>query len=342
MSFKILLAFHTSSTQFAHNISDYLSTNKNMSIYLVDEKNPDKLSVRADFVKKSNAVFVILDRAFQKSLACMEIVHFAKDIKKKLYSFNINQSYVPFGALGAIISGTESGVIELYDKNSIPDTMDKIIASFNIQNIQHNENNNVIDTSRIATPSVNINFEDKEQVNVLISYHSESKNTVDLISSELKKRSILYLCEESTTGSTCVKNCKVILLIMSQGYEENYCAKAIIEKAREMDKKIVPISTTRAWKPSGWLALFLAGKLFYRIMDKEQAYKKKHEWHYCQMDSLIDEIIIATTVTKPTEDEIEQKLIKSLNSRIEDCKKKVILKFYQFKVPKMQNIPPLE
>ena len=34
--------------------------------------------------------------------------------------------------------------------------------------------------------------------------------------------------------------------------------------ARECDKTIIPVSYTRKWKPSNWLGLATAGKLFFR------------------------------------------------------------------------------
>ena len=58
---------------------------------------------------------------------------------------------------------------------------------------------------------------------------------------------------------------------MSTDYENNYAGIAIVEAARSMNKVIIPISISKAFKPASWLGLAIAGRLFYRIFDQNQA-----------------------------------------------------------------------
>jgi hypothetical protein len=344
MSFNLLVGYHSSNQTCSGKIFDYLNNSlakggqeKSINIYLITEKNPDKLSTRSEFVKKANAVLFLLNKEYQKSLECMEALHFAKDLKKPIYGMNTCETYVPFGALGGIISGTPSGVIDLFDFNSIPSVLDKIIQEFKLpvkSNDESTSNNNeiIIDIGRIATPSLTLNFIEENnsssKIDVLISYQFETQEIVDIIVSGLKTKSLSYLNEEcSSLNTSSVLNAKCLVILMSKSYEDNFNAKAIVEKARQLNKPIIPVSVTRSWKPENWLALFLAGKLFYRITSKEQAYKKKHEWHYSQIDSFLDECILATTVLSQSKNEssdiIKQKVLNALNERIEECKKKL-------------------
>ena len=49
--------------------------------------------------------------------------------------------------------------------------------------------------------------------------------------------------------------------------------RSIFEEARRLRKAIVPVMAINKWKPEDWLGLTIAGATFFRIFDKEGAYK---------------------------------------------------------------------
>lgn len=109
-----------------------------------------------------------------------------------------------------------------------------------------------------------------------------------MIADSMKQHSIEYQLEEPKTSETTrVEKANVVVMVMSQGFYETYKCRATIESARQLGKKIIPVSPSRAFKPTGWIGLLIAGKLFFRIMDKKQAYSSQHEFYNSPMDSLI-------------------------------------------------------
>jgi hypothetical protein len=329
MTFNLTIVFHGTTKMNADNIFEYLSSKSlDVKLKLVSDSQPENLSARSSILKESNALFAILNREFQNSLDCMQIIHFAKDLKKNIYGLNVNSMYVPFGALGAIICGTEAGVVELFENTDMSSVLDPILNSLGIKNSEcskiENPQTNKFDLEGKISPHIELRFSsDKHEFDILISYHSDSKHVADLLSETFESKNMRFKSEDCSLGITSIKNAKVLLLIMSKGYEENYYCRIITEMTRSFGKKIIPISTSREFKPQDWLALFLAGKLFFRIINKEQAYKKKNDFSYSQIDSLIDAVIIASTFERPQQNEAELKLIESLNRQIKDFQKKL-------------------
>jgi hypothetical protein len=306
---------------------------KPMEVHLMNESTPERLSSRADFIRNASLVIACLDRSFQRCTALLELVHFIRELKKPFYALNANRigSYVPFGALGAIVCSTDLALINVEDTDDMSGIADKIMSNYEEKVLSNSDPKAlmdmqpVMDPSRVPSAHIDIKFSQTE-AEILISYHSEeSREAVDLISSTLKSKGISHECEQTDLVAmangpgTKVKNARLIILVMSKSYEENYICRTAIETARKLSKRIIPISTSREFKPKHWLALFLAGRLFFRIMNKEQAFKRKHEWHYSQMDSLVDEIQLALSGRQFNESDAEAKLIESLNKQVEEC-----------------------
>lgn len=295
MVFNIVLVHHSSSQSLAEKAIAYLESknlNNLFSIHSITESYPSGLSQRADYVSKSQAIVALLSREFQRHSNTMDIIHFAKDCKKSIYGVNTIASYVPFGALGAIICGTKHGVLEMYTDQSISSIMNMILDSLasKINDIEGNRANQpIIDPSRIASPYIELISSKDEGSQVLILYHSETRQVVDLIADALNKKTVQFHLEEPQTSETTqVEKSQVVLMIMSQGFLETYKSRATIELARQLGKTIIPVSTSRAFKPTGWMGLLISGKLFFRVIDQKQAVSKQHEYFNSPMDSLTD------------------------------------------------------
>lgn len=157
-------------------------------------------------------------------------------------------------------------------------------------------------------------------VNVIISTHSDSLEIAKIVEEGLKNDGIECKIEETDSGLSSVTVCKVLVVIMSPGYEEDVKARLIVEKARSLELPIVPVSKTRDWKPQKWLGLMIAGVLFFRIINRKKAYEKKYDTSPIQ--DLGFEVKKALA-DKPKVDEIENSLIESLKKQIEECRTKL-------------------
>lgn len=315
MTFNIALVFHSTNQPEALKLSDHLTSNGYI-INQINEQTPERLSTRAQTIKLSECLVVITSRSFQKQDACMELIHLAKDFKKSMFAINPTWTYKPFGALGAILAGSGNSIFKAFNQDLFNQSLQSLSKELSTRQTKQNE---FIPSERLATPIINLNFIEK-QVDVLISYHSSSKNIADIIQDALTAKSVSCCSEDSSLGTTCVKSVKVVVVVMSEEYEKNYSCRFMIETARKLSKKIVPVSITRAWKPTDWLSLVIAGKLFFRIMSKEQAYSKKYD--STPINDFVIEVLTDLT-HQFSMSEREKELINYLNKRIEECKAKL-------------------
>lgn len=149
MVFNILIVHHSAIQSTAEQVVAYLNSKNgqnSFTVHSITESFPIGLSQRADYVVKSQAVIVLLNRELQRNSETMDIIHFAKDLKKRLFGLNTSSSYVPFGALGAIICGTKQGVIEMFSQQAIPSSIDMVLDSLaaNINDFEANQKNQPI------------------------------------------------------------------------------------------------------------------------------------------------------------------------------------------------------
>jgi hypothetical protein len=78
----------------------------------------------------------------------------------------------------------------------------------------------------------------------------------------------------SKPNAVCsVRKCTVFVPILSPELEQTPVCRAAFEEARRYRKPIVPVMAIEKWKPEDWLGLTIGGSKFFRIFDKESAYK---------------------------------------------------------------------
>ncbi len=78
----------------------------------------------------------------------------------------------------------------------------------------------------------------------------------------------------SKPNAVCsVRQCTVFVPILSPQLEQTAACRAAFEEARRLGKPIVPIMAIKKWKSEDWLGLTIAGTTFFRIFNKESAYK---------------------------------------------------------------------
>ncbi len=78
----------------------------------------------------------------------------------------------------------------------------------------------------------------------------------------------------SKPNATCsVAKCTVFVVVLTPQLEQTSLCQSAFEEARRLRKPIVPVIAVKKWRPKNWLGLIIAGRIFFRIFDRETAYK---------------------------------------------------------------------
>ena len=315
MPVNIALAYHSNNIDDVNKIIDGIKQIR-IEPFLISESTPVALHARSTIIQKSSLVIIIASRKFQNDMSCMELLNYAKDLKKKIIMINPNKTYRPFGSLGAIGASSELGVLQVNDD---------LLLDIGIEKILNYLSNQRPKSMKILADTADENKEDIKlthsniNANVLISYHSEAKATFDLIKEALNNKKINFIGEECSSGKTSILTSQLLVVLMSSKYEESDYGLLIVETARSKKKPIIPISISKSFKPDKWLGLVIAGKLYYRLFSKEEAYK--HFYDSTPMNNFIYSIEAGLSLANlGNRDEIE---IASLKKRIDECKSKL-------------------
>lgn len=185
---------------------------------------------------------------------------------------------MPFGPLGAIVCGTQQGFMNLSNptNDELETCLRPVIECSNKLSASEG-GKSAREDFRSPTPFVPLEFDDKSPVNVLISTHADSIEIARIVEEGLAKSELQCRVEETSSDRSSVVVCKVLVVIMSPGYEADFKARLIVEKTRSLGLPIIPVSKTREWKPQTWLGLIVAGLLFFRIFDRQKAYDVKYD-----------------------------------------------------------------
>jgi hypothetical protein len=122
----------------------------------------------------------------------------------------------------------------------------------------------------------NANLVDGENVcTALICAVDDGATVGQLIYDEFLGKNLNAAFENlSKPNAVCsVRKCTVFIPILSPQFEQTPTCRAAFEEARRLNKPIVPVMAIKAWKPEDWLGLTIAGTTFFRIFNKENAYK---------------------------------------------------------------------
>jgi hypothetical protein len=192
---------------------------KSIHVHVISEKTPERLAARAEYVKNASLIIACVDRSFQQSTPLMEIVHFIKERRTPFYALNTNTvgTFVPFGALGAIVCGTELGLISLeYDAEETKQLdcnaiVDKIMSNYEESVVRKSADKSfmqmkpIVDPSRVASAHVEVKYNAQETpaVDLLISCHSqEAQEIVQLIEGTLRGKEIKFVTEQTDVAAT--------------------------------------------------------------------------------------------------------------------------------------------
>jgi len=110
---------------------------------------------------------------------------------------------------------------------------------------------------------------------VLICTTDDGNAVAELILESLTSTQSSVIIENlSNSNATCsVAKCTVFVPVLTPQLEQISLCQAAFEQARFLNKPIVPVIAVKKWRPRGWLGLIIAGRVFFRIFDRETAYK---------------------------------------------------------------------
>lgn len=309
----IILSTHSQYKPVCTKISAALSGTE-YDVIVIDENSPQSLAVREEAVRWC-AMFVIVGSVrYQRDAYCQELANYAKTIRKPIVTILAQSNYKPSGAIGAIaVAGTT--LIDFTDDFSISiKILEKELESKawstempKPEIIDSNSTPNLFQTAR-------------KSGGVLISYQNDAAHVAELIKSVLGSAASYIHTSQNAGNDQAILTCQVFVAVLSPEYQTSTASQKSYETARLHRKKIIPVIGAAKYQATGWLALAIAGKLYYDMPDREKAYKKFYD------SSLINDFRFAVEAflqPHASEEEREAKEIQALEIQLEDCKKKL-------------------
>jgi hypothetical protein len=222
----------------------------------------------------------------------MEALNYAKDMHKPIVAIFADHTFRPYGALGAITASATRSIV-LNDNSSFPHAVSDIANTAHA--IKKTNGVNVIDISQVKVLyfiiankndyffCIQINDTEKEETfpmgssncTVLICATDDGDAVAQLIFESLTPTQPSVIVENlSKPNATCsVANCTVFVAVLTPQLEQTSICQSAFEEARRLGKPIVPVIAVKKWRPTNWLGLIIAGRIFFRIFDQETAYK---------------------------------------------------------------------
>ena len=320
------MTFHSTSQANANQIIDFFKENwKNFKIVMLTESVSNRMHVRMNLIQQSDCVLVITTCNFQKNYNCIEIVHYARSINKKLYGINFSYGFKPFGALGFIL-GNETELVQLRmdDAKLFNESLDKLAHLMNsdkTSDADASESLMNFTDRNVITPIASLKYQENSSCSVLISCHEETLEVAQIIADSLKYKDISYLIEDSSMGVSSIQKCKIVILVLSSGYERNLICRSLIDTSRNLNKNLVLVIGEKDWRPFSWIKILISGRECFKIFNKEQAYEKKFN-DSTEIEDLTTSVI-HILYPKTTSDYKEYDLTFILKKNIENCKSKL-------------------
>ena len=314
----ILLSCHSKDVEMAERISRILES-KGFDTLTATEVSPSQLGDRETTVQWARVVVVMASIKYQRNQTCLELSNYAKDTKKPITSIIVQPNYRPSGPLGAIsIAGGKPicfGNQEEFDQN-----MNSLVEVLN-------EKANYEQQRVLAKPewddgqtSGKLGDVSTNGSGVFVSYHEDGSESAGLVKNGQGRSSSLSatLGNLNKDNLDAIKACETFIAIMSPGYQGSMKCQEEFECARAGRKKIVPVKGVEGFRPSGWLALAIAGKLYYELTNYSQAYSAYP--NVPDSNPMNDFVYAVCAKPYPHEDEVERAEIAALKKQLEKAK----------------------
>lgn len=320
-SLGVLLSCHSKDAAMAAKISEVLQKS-GFDPLTATETVPSQLSYRENVVQWAEVVVILASIKYQRNETCLELSNYAKDTKKPIKAVIVQQNFCPSGALGAIsIAG--GNPISVTDQNGFDQDMNKLVKALN--ELVEYQPNKVLpkpkwDDRKIFQKFGNIPGDGS---GVFVSYHEDGANSARLIKNGRGKTISISptLGIPNKDNLPAIKACETFIAIMSTGYQKCDRCQEEFECARAGKKKIVPVKGVEGFRPTGWLALAIAGKLYYEILNEDQAYRAYT--NVPDSNPMNDFVYAVYLKPYPHEDEVEKTEIAALKKQLAEAKEKL-------------------
>ena len=306
-----------------------LLSSKGFDPLVITESSPAQLSLREQAVKWARVVVLVASFKYQRNQTCLELANYAKDTKKPLQTMVVQPNYRPSGNLGAlsIAGGRPIDFRQAADQDAFDRCMSDLVKA--LESKTDNEPTDVLSKPNATDDDeFSRKFEDVSSAGkgIFISYHSDASSVAKLVSggrgtSNSLSEGGVTLGNPSANNLAAIKACKTFIAVMSEGYQNSAKFQEELECARAGKKKIVPVNGVRGFHPSGWLALAIAGKLYYVLLDQGQAYE--HHPRVPDSNPMNDFVYAVLAADPPTEDEVEQAELVALRKQLDEAKAKL-------------------
>ncbi|CAF4220031.1 unnamed protein product, partial [Adineta steineri] len=318
---NILISCHTNQQQIAEQIKNNLSKHR-FTCYIINETTPKSIVARANLIRWCNVFIVNISRMYQQTTFCMETINYAKDVRKPIVAIYTESNFQPYGALG-VISSTAIQSIVLENDGVSESIIEQLSNTISSQGNKKNNGKNVTDPEKMKTDnnSRNLIYNDKP-CTVLICTTDEGLPVANLIYNEFSAKNLNALVENlSDANATCsVRQCTVIVPILSAEFEKNPACRIAFEEARQLQIPIIPVMSAIDWKPQDWLGITVAGATYFQINTQVSPYEPLYDSN--RMTDLRVAVEIACQ-PRPSQAEREQIEMKILKEKIEECKRKL-------------------
>ena len=278
---NILITTHTAHQTLSEGLVQHLA-DRSLSYYLFDEATPQSLNARATCIQWCDLFVLVVSRAYQATFSCMAALNFAKDLRKPIVAILAEPTFRPSGALGAISASSIRSIV-LSDETSIDVAIAEIVDSAR-NGVKNNDTPDRISNISLTLDDPDTSSDLKEngsRCTVLICTADDGADVGQLIFESLCKTQASVAIENLSklNGHSSVAHYSVFVPILSPQFEQMSLGRSVIEQASRLGKPIVPVIAVRKWRPKGWLGLAIAGRIFFRIFDRETAYKPFYDSH---------------------------------------------------------------
>lgn len=338
---NVLISCHSDRLSQVEQLKQKL-TKQSHACYVITENQPKSIVARANLVRWCDVCIVFINRTYQQTLFCLETIYYAKDLRQPIIAILAEDSFQPYGGLGAIAASAQQ-TIALKNGDISENVVSQIANAIPREKNKKKKMTNVFEPSTLDNTSKSVDLIDGNSNSPILICTLEDGIAVErIISDALIASNHNVTTEDLTNGKpiSSVRQCTVLVAILTPLFEQSAVAQAVFEQARQLRKGIIPVMAVKSWKPQGWPSLTIAGSTFFRIFDKDQAYKKFFDSNRItdlrvevdvssekrNLTLVISCFVVVEKIAcqpRPTQAEREQIETNALKQQIEECKSKL-------------------
>ncbi|EDO33105.1 predicted protein [Nematostella vectensis] len=325
---NVAISFHSRNYEKAKELGELLRDN-GYTAFLISEGSPLALALREQTVSWCDLFVMVVSFNYQRAPYCTELANYAKDKKKPVVSVIIQHNYSPSGCTGAIakawgsaitqLSTTQENMQEFLD--AVKEKLSGVEASSVAMPTHDKPEGSALKTEKTGGSGVCISYHPDGQAIAGLVRHGKGVSNYNAQANSMSSQGVV-MGDPSDSNLEKIKACSVFVPILTPGFQESSKHQQEYEFARANQKQIIPVKGAKFW-PTGWLAVGIAGKLYYEMLGQQQAYNPyPNVPDSTPMNDFIFAVMTALEGEK-TEEEREKAEIQVLTKELEQYKSKL-------------------